>query len=200
MANYEYIIASLPVLNKGGKGLTIEEEEAVLSEITEQLSNSDRNLVSFLQKGWDDASLNEEFYSSALRHRNSFLRRYFTFDLMMRNAKVEFLNKALGRPEGMDLVSPEGFEPDPDELQKAESALATDNLLGRERAMDELMWEMADEAVLFNLFDINVVLAFLSKLHIVQRWSRLDENTGREMFRRLVDEVRGTFRGVDYKE
>ena len=44
-------------------------------------------------------------------------------------------------------------------------------------------------------FDINVILGFLCKLHIVSRWAMLDEQTGREMFRKLVDEVRGTFRG-----
>ena len=35
---------------------------------------------------------------------------------------------------------------------------------------------------------------------IIQRWLKLDEQTGREMFRRLVEEVRGTFKGVEYND
>ena len=52
--------------------------------------------------------------------------------------------------------------------------------------------------IIMNLFDIHVVLAFIVKLHIVNRWLKLDENTGREMFRILVDEVLGTFKGLNY--
>ncbi len=45
---------------------------------------------------------------------------------------------------------------------------------------------------------MNVILSFILKLHIIDRWHILDEQTGREMFRKLVDEVRGTFKGVEY--
>jgi hypothetical protein len=34
----------------------------------------------------------------------------------------------------------------------------------------------------------------------VDRWLELDEERGREKFQKLVVEVRGTFKGVDYKE
>ena len=52
----------------------------------------------------------------------------------------------------------------------------------------------------FNYFDIDTILGFIAKLNIVARWFRLDEQTGREMFKKLVDEVRGTFTGVQYNE
>ena len=38
------------------------------------------------------------------------------------------------------------------------------------------------------------------KMMIIRRWLILDEATGREMFKKLVDEVRGTFKGVEYNE
>ena len=34
----------------------------------------------------------------------------------------------------------------------------------------------------------------------IRRWLLLDEEAGRAMFKRLVDEVRGTFKGVEYNE
>ncbi|MBQ2565537.1 MAG: DUF2764 family protein, partial [Bacteroidales bacterium] len=51
----------------------------------------------------------------------------------------------------------------------------------------------------FNYFDVNVILAFIAKLHIIWRWIALDPVTGKEMFEDLVDEVRGTFKGVNYQ-
>ena len=50
----------------------------------------------------------------------------------------------------------------------------------------------------FHYFDLTVILGFIVKLKIIDRWMKLDEATGREMFRELVDEVRGTFAGVKY--
>ena len=47
---------------------------------------------------------------------------------------------------------------------------------------------------------MEAILAFVAKLKIVDRWLTLDEEQGKEMFKRLVDEVRGTFKGVNYQE
>lgn len=60
------------------------------------------------------------------------------------------------------------------------------------------MWDKIDEMTTYDYFDIEAILGFLAKLHIVERWYILDEKTGREMFRKLVDEVRGTFKGVRF--
>lgn len=199
MANYEYIIASLPVLNQDGKSVADTSEESIAEEIRSQLSSRDTAVLDFLESGWDSGNLNSGFYSKALAHGNSFIRRYFAFDLMARNAKVEYLNKALARPEGMDIVSVEGFEPDADELDSMRSILAGDDLLQRERGIDQAYWDIIDEAVIMDVFSLSQILAFRAKLRIVERWLKLDEKTGREMFRRLVSEVRGTFTGVDYK-
>ena len=57
-----------------------------------------------------------------------------------------------------------------------------------------------DSLSVFHYFDIEAVLAYIAKLHIVNRWLALDEEVGREQFRRLVKEVRGTFKGVNYTE
>ena len=79
-----------------------------------------------------------------------------------------------------------------------EAVFSQKDILSRERGIDDLMWEKISSLTLFNYFDINVILAFITKLNIVARWFRLDEQTGREMFKKLVDEVRGTFKGVEY--
>ena len=85
-----------------------------------------------------------------------------------------------------------------EEAADLETILNGDDILSRERGIDDLMWEKIDNLTIFNYFDIDVILGFVTKLNIVARWYKLDEQTGREMFKKLVDEVRGTFKGVEY--
>ena len=54
------------------------------------------------------------------------------------------------------------------------------------------MWAKADELVQMHIFDVDIILAFIAKLKIADRWNKLDPESGREMFRRLVQEIRNT--------
>jgi len=214
MANYEYIIAGLPVLSPDwhypGSGTF----DSVVGEIRSQLSEKDNALVDFLLKGGTEEGADPEFYRAALNHRNRFLREYFRFDLNLRNAKVRFLNRALGREEDMDVMTGAAAEDDAradldgklfdggafEEEARTAEIFAGKDLLARERELDDLKWAKIDEITVFDDFDIEAVLGFIAKLRIVDRWLVLDEAEGRERFKTLVSEVRGTFAGVNYKE
>ena len=206
MANYEYIVASLPDITTGWK-FGEKGPEDYIEEIASLCSDKDRKLIEFLMSGYLEENLNAGFYSEALTHKDAFIREYFRFDLNVRNAKVKYLNKALGRDAEKDVllfgedtpqavldVAAEEFE----EAADLETILNTGDILSRERGIDDLMWEKIDSLTTFNYFDIDAILGFITKLNIVARWYRLDEQTGREMFKKLVDEVRGTFKGVEY--
>ena len=207
MNNYEYIITSLPNITTGWK-FGEKDPEDYIEEIVSLCSDKDRELIEFLMSGFMDENLNAEFYAKALTHKNRFISEYFRFDLNVRNAKVKYLNKALGRPISKDVLTFPDDAPQAvldavaEEFEEAtdlEAVFACGDLLSRERGIDDLMWGKIENLVIFNYFDINTILGFITKLNIVARWYRLDEQTGREMFKRLVDEVRGTFTGVDYK-
>ena len=62
------------------------------------------------------------------------------------------------------------------------------------------MWKKIDEINTFDYFNVSALLGYIAKLKIIDRWMALDEATGREMFRKLVDEIRGTFNGVEFNE
>ena len=85
-----------------------------------------------------------------------------------------------------------------EEAAALEAVFNLGDILARERGIDDLMWDKISALTTFHYFDIEVILGFVAKLNIVARWFRLDEQTGREMFKKLVDEVRGTFKGVEY--
>ena len=206
MANYEYIVASLPDITTGWK-FGEKGPQDYIDEIVSLCSKKDRELIDFLLSGYLDENLNTEFYNTALLHDDKFIREYFRFDLNVRNAKVKYLNKALGRPAEKDvLIFPEDaaqavLDAAAEEFEEAadlETILNAGDILSRERGIDDLMWEKIDSLTTFNYFDIDAILGFITKLNIVARWYKLDEQTGREMFKRLVDEVRGTFKGVEY--
>jgi hypothetical protein len=206
MSNYEYIVASLPDITTGWK-FGEKGPEDYIEEIVSLCSDKDRELIGFFLDGYRDESLCTDFYARALTHDNVFIREFFRFDLNVRNTKVNYLNKALDRPAGKDILTfPEETDQkildavgeEFEESADLESVLNLGDILSRERGIDDLVWEKVDSLTTFNYFDIDAILGFIAKLNIVARWFKLDEQTGRDMFKKLVDEVRGTFKGVEY--
>ena len=206
MNNYEYIITSLPDITPGWK-FGEKTPEDYIEEITSLCSEKDQAAIACLVEGFHDSTLAPEFYISAITHKNRFIKEYFLFDLNVRNAKVKFLNRALGRPADKDVMSFGEETPEAvldavaaefEEAPALEAVFDLGDILARERGIDDLMWDKISRLTTFHYFDIEVILGFVAKLNIVARWFRLDEQTGREMFKKLVDEVRGTFKGVEY--
>ena len=192
MSNFEYIISSLPYLTMDFKYAGQAGFNSVISDIKRDLDEKDQGLVEFLLKGFSEKDLDADFYAAALRQRNRFLREYFRFDLNLRNAKVRYLNAQLGRDPDMDVMTgedPEAEDVDIDGFRftggEFEEALKVDKI---------------DSLATFHYFDIEAVLAYIAKLHIVTRWLNLDEEVGRDVFRRLLKDVRGTYKGVKYTE
>ena len=214
MSNFEYIISSLPYLTADYKYEQGQGFYTVLEEIRENLGEKDTQALDFLLDGFNPKKLDADFYDQALKSSLKFIREYFRFDLNLRNAKVRYLNHALGRPEDMDILTGKGEEDQEgldidgyrfnggefEEELKVKSALDSPSLLDRERDLDDITWEKISSLETFHYFDITAVLAYVAKLHIVDRWLALDEEKGRELFHKLVQEVKGTFKGVNYTE
>lgn len=191
MSNYEYIIASLPdIAPDAGKAAGLD-VKAVEEEIRSQLSGSDLRWYDLMLRSFDDSRLDAEFYAEAETSSQNFIKEYFAFDRKVRNTKVMYLNKALGRPLMQDVLTlAEDEEVEP--LETADAVLASDDILAREKGIDDLMWEKAEELVTLHVLDLDIILGFTARLRIIDRWLRLDPAAGREMFRKLVDEIRKT--------
>ena len=197
MDNYVYIVAGLPELTANYEGVSFD-YAALKTSIVELLSEKDQQLVELLEEGFDENALGKEFYEKAVESKNDFIRQYFDFDARLRNMKVNYLAKRLGK-KGEDYLV-ELPEADFEEETQVRDILADADFVERERKMDELKWEKASDIARMDYFNMNTVLAFLVKAKTVQRWAELDEKKGEEMFQKLVSEVRGTFEGVKYDE
>ena len=209
MNNYIYIIAGLPDFTpdwrQGEKSL-----DEYIEQVRELLSEKDNKTLDFIVKGFDKDQIGLELYKEALSHRLGFIREFFQFDLNVRNQKVRYLNQALGRDPEKDVLSlrdPEaeetGLEPEEPEFKESaqlQRILEGHDILSRERGIDDLYWDKIDEITLFDYLNFDKILGMMVKMMIIRRWLVLDEETGRAMFKKLVDEVRGTFKGVEYNE
>ena len=60
------------------------------------------------------------------------------------------------------------------------------DLMVREKKVDLLKWEWAEEHTFFKPFDIESVFAYLLKLEMIERWVMLDKATGEKTFREIV--------------
>ena len=209
MNNYVYIIAGLPDFTpdwrQGDKSL-----EDYLHQVKELLSEKDQETLKLIEDGFNKEKIGLEFYKEALASRSTFIQEFFQFDLNVRNAKVRYLNQALGRDPQKDVLSlvdpdaeEQGIEVEEPEFKEAarlQAILEGKDILARERGIDDLYWDKIDEITLFDYLNFSKVLGLVVKMMIIRRWLLLDEAAGRAMFKRLVDEVRGTFKGVEYNE
>lgn len=198
MNNYVYIVSSMPAISSSSRTDSTLDPDTLIEEIESQLGSRDRDMLHLLLDGFDPEKIGAEFYEKARASKSAFIRDFFDFDFNVRNAKVRYLNSALGRPENTGII-PSGEECSAfEEAGRLQGILESDNILGREQALDEFMWEKIDSLSVFDYFNIDAILAFAAKLKIVDRWLKLDERTGRKMFHKLADEVMRTFKGVEF--
>ena len=191
MNNYEYIIAGLPEFQQDASKEAGIEVDDIIAEIKEQCSGNDILTIDFLLSGFVPENLDREFYQKALSHKDRFIREYFRFDLNLRNAKVGYINKALGRPLDMDRISFEDIG-DFDEEAEAAAVLAISDLFERERGLDTMYWKKAEDLVELDILNLDIILSFIVKLNITGRWLKLDPETGKRLLRTMVEAIRKT--------
>ena len=194
MDNYVYIVAGLPELTSGFENTGFD-YAAVKESIMELLSEKDQQLVELMEEGFNEETLGAEFYEKASQSKNRFIREYFDFDARLRNMKVAYLAKRLGK-KGEDYLV-ELPEADFEEAKQIQEILDNADFVEREQKMDELKWEKASDIARMDYFNMNAILAFLVKAKTVQRWVELDAAKGQEMFKKLVQEIRGTSANLD---
>ena len=201
MGNYHYIIAGLPelVLNADNKAFSY---DTVKESIYNSSSEKDRRFIEWFEFGTNEENLNAHFYRAAMNCKNRFIRLYFALDLEIRNRKVEFVASKMERDadsykvktsKNVDLNLTE------EQVAKLHAIFANKNILEKEQQLDNFKWDYISGLNGYGEFNMDVILAFLAKGKLIDRWNKLDRKAGEEMFRKLVDEVRGTFQGIENK-
>lgn len=154
-----------------------------------------------------EVQFQEMFYEHVKLFKNRFLKEWYSF-LLVNNNILSAINcrndgsdiapqmvgsgelvEAFTRSQAADF----GLKREIDFLEPLLQTTEQTDILERERRLDMLKWNMADEITTFDYFNINKILAFLVKAGIVYRWSKLDSKIGAEMFEKLVADIRKTY-------
>ncbi|MCP4650217.1 MAG: DUF2764 family protein [PVC group bacterium] len=143
------------------------------------------------------------FYSKMTVHENQFIRCYFEFDLTLRNT-LAVLNKRRFNLEKVNLVEAEddsyiinqlkisnagdfGLSGEIDYIQALIESFNNNDAVHSEKYIDQLRWGKIDQINMFQYFEIDVLLGYLMKLMMVERWIQLDEQRGSEVFNKITE-------------
>lgn len=141
------------------------------------------------------------------KNPNEFLRSWFEFDLHIRNIFSAFnirkykLSKEgawIGDNEITDALKRSslkdfGLSNDFPLMEKLLTIDEDMNSMEKERSLDMLRWDYLNELNTFNYFTIEVLLAFVIKLLMVERWMLLDPETGKKMFKQIISELETSY-------
>ena len=185
MGNYPYLIASLPDFFPDCEPRPFDCGQ-MMEFVRDHLDGDAAKSLDWLEAGLSQEILGPHFYRGIERQGSRFLRRFFAFDREVRRAKVEFVGK-----KGIDEDS---FE----EAPRLKAIFGEPNLIEREKRLDRLYWEKAEEFASGEILNLDRLLSLLVMARIAERWNRLDEAAGKKLFRELVQQVRGTFNGVEF--
>jgi hypothetical protein len=155
---------------------------------------------------WED-QLTALYYEYVEQAENDFLRTWFAFErdinniltgLTARRHKFPAENQLIGDNTVTNAIRKSnardfGLTAEFPFVEKLIQINENTNLLEREKAIDQLKWNFIDELNTFNYFSIEIILGFVIKLGMVERWLKLDKKTGEEMFRQLVKDLENSY-------
>lgn len=203
MNNFPYIIAGLPQL-----ALDFESRKStfdnLVNSIYEFCSKEDRQAIDWLLFGLKDENLSRHFYRNLKKLNVPFMNEFFEFDLTLRNIKVAYLARKHKREGETQFIgdfpyiellrtskAPDfGLSMTMDSAPKILQIMDMQDILEREQQLDLLRWNRASEICTFRLFDINVILCFILKAAIIERWNKLDKAEGAKFLKLLLSELR----------
>lgn len=147
------------------------------------------------------------YYNYVSEVRNDFIRSWFEFNLHVNNILAafnvrkfklsketvyigdNFITEALKRSSLKDF----GLSNDFEYMDKLLDIDDNGNSMEKEKAVDMLKWARLDELNTFNYFTIEVLIAFIIKLFMVDRWIKLDPETGKKMFKQIINDLEKSY-------
>lgn len=151
------------------------------------------------------------YHDYMMASENRFVSRYAEFSMNIRNLVAAFNSRKYGREISREVIGNNEFAQALRTSNSKDFGLAMDypyvdrviglmedeNLVGRERGLDLILWNWLDEAVTFDYFSIERVISYMLRLMIVERWSRMSSESGRKVFMEMIERFRKSFRFDD---
>jgi len=150
----------------------------------------------------------DRYYDYIMEHGNDFLKEYTEFEYNTSNllAYVEAGNHAtdpwksisgdtvfvrnLREDKSVTMAASAGFEMFNEITCYAELPFLSD----KEMRYDEVRWRMIEEMAFFDEFTVDSILAYLMKILLIGRWTKLEKDAGEEKLRGIVEVARQSSR------
>jgi hypothetical protein len=157
-----------------------------------------------LDKAAAEQLLLELFYREMESRPNKFISAIFTFERETGNIKAAYAGRKTGISVENILVGQDdindallksnapdfGLSRERDYAVELFHLIDTPDLLERERNLDLFRWRQIDEINTFEYFSIDAILGFMQKAATVNRWMKMDRETGSKMFEKMIRELR----------
>ena len=140
------------------------------------------------------------YYAYAMKCRNKFVSSWFAFNLTMNNVlvaltarkfKMDIAPLIVGDTEVCEALRTSGARDfgltgEVDFLDQLVKISETEELVEREKKIDQLRWNWMEEATFFNYFTVERLFVFLLRLEMIERWISLDKEKGNQLFRSII--------------
>ncbi|MEA3318091.1 MAG: DUF2764 family protein [Bacteroidota bacterium] len=159
------------------------------------------------EKSWENiiAEMYYEYIQTNIK--NKFLKQWFNYKLNVENILTaincrkyninkekqiignNFVAKAIINSNSKDF----GLEVDLPYVSQLVNLAEKSNVLAKEKEIDKMKWEIIDEYSLFDYFSIEIILAYTLKVDIAHRWLKLDHDYGKQMFEKIVNDLKSSY-------
>lgn len=148
------------------------------------------------------------YYEYAMQCKNDFVSSWFEFNLNTNNVLVALAARKYKLPIASFIVGDTeicqalkssnardfGLTTELDYFDQLLKISETDDLVDREKRLDQLRWKWMEDKTFFEYFSIERLYVFLLQLEIIERWISLDKEKGNQMFREIIDSLKGEVR------
>lgn len=153
----------------------------------------------------EDAFLHEDrlaalYYGYAMECKNKFISAWFGFNLTINNVlvaltarkfKMDAASLIVGDAEVCESLRTSnardfGLTGEVEILEQLVKISETEELVEREKKIDQLRWNWMEEATFFNYFTIERLFVFLLQQEMIERWISLDKEKGNQLFRSII--------------
>ena len=146
------------------------------------------------------------YYDMCAKSKSTFIRRWAEFEQLTRNviaatgarkSGIAPKDVVVGRGEIIELLSKSqavdfGLKDRVEYIDTLVQILDTPNILEREKRLDKMRWDMAEEYTTYDYFNMNRILCYMVKINIIDRWIKLDKAEGERLFRQLSNGLRAS--------
>jgi len=155
----------------------------------------------------DENELTWFFYDYLFKTKSDFVRDWFEFDMNLKNLITALNCRKFDKEVAKEIIGDNefakalrssklkdfGLSGDYQIVDKVISINNSTNLVDKEKQLDLLRWEYLEEKITFEYFTIDRVLSYLIRLQIIDRWSKLDTDSGKAVFNSLIKRLKESF-------